>query len=159
MKGYLDTTNTSTTTVTVSDIPAEFGQYDVYVYIDGDATAGRAGNYTISSADGTRMATVSDTANWPVAAGGGAFTRANENAHDVSTTPGFTSGNFLVFTGMDDPSFTLTAQGSLAGASPPRAPINAIQIVQVPEPTAAGLTALGALALASRRRARRRATP
>ena len=156
MKGYLDTTNTSTTTVTVTDLPAEWTEYDVYVYIDGDATAGRAGNYTISTVtDGSKTATVSDTANWNLGTAGGAFTRANENANDMTTNPGFTSGNYLVFTGLHDLTFTLTAQGSLAGASPPRAPINAIQIVAtqvVPEPTSIGMLALGAMMLAARRK-------
>jgi hypothetical protein len=155
MKGYLDTTDVSVTTVSVSDLPAEWLEYDVYVYIDGDATAGRAGNYTITSAlDGTDTATVSDTANWDVAAGG-TFTRANENAHDLTTTPGFTSGNYLVFSGRHDLSFTLTAQGSLIGATPARAPINGIQVVAtrvVPEPASMTVLALGALGLAVRRR-------
>ena len=36
--------------MTVSDLPAQWAQYDVYVYyLDGDANAGRAGNYTITS--------------------------------------------------------------------------------------------------------------
>jgi hypothetical protein len=159
MKGYLDTTNTSSTIVEVSGVPAEWLAYDVYVYIDGDSNAGRAGNYTISSATGgTRTATVSDTANWNVAAAGGAYTRANENARDLTTDPGFTPGNYLVFTGLQDLSFTLTAQGSLAGASPPRAPINAIQLVAtevVPEPSSMAILALGALALGRNPRRRK----
>ena len=159
MKGYLDTSNTSTTSVTISGLPTEWLSYDVYVYIDGDSNGGRAGNYTITSAtDGTRTATVSDTANWNLAAAGGAFTRANENANDLTTDPGFTPGNYLVFTDMHDLSFTLTATGSLAGASPPRAPINAIQFVateMVPEPGSMTLLALGALALGGRRRGKR----
>jgi hypothetical protein len=159
MKGYLDTTNTSSTVVSVANLPAEWSEYDVYVYLDGDANAGRAGNYTITTAlDGTRTATVADTANWNVAAAGGTYSRANENASDLTTTPGFTAGNYLVFTGLTDPNFTLTAQGSLAGASPPRAPINAIQVVAtqvVPEPGSIALVAVGALMLASRHRRRR----
>jgi hypothetical protein len=152
MKGYLDTNDTSTTTVTVSDLPSTWAKYDVYVYLDGDASAGRAGNYTITSTgDGTDMATVSDTANWNVgAAAGGTFTRANENAHESSTTPGFTAGNYLVFPGRSDLSFTLMAQGSLAGALPPRAPINAIQLVAtqlIPEPGSLALLGFGAMLL------------
>jgi hypothetical protein len=153
MKGYLDTNNTSSTTVEVAGVPSDWLAYDVYVYLDGDASAGRAGNYTISSAtDGTRTATVADTANWNLATAGGAYIRANENARDLTTDPGFTPGNYLVFTDVHDLSFTLTAQGSQAGASPPRAPINAIQLVAtsvVPEPSAmTAMIALGAIALA-----------
>jgi hypothetical protein len=150
MKGYLDTNNTSSSTVTVADLPPQWLEYDVYVYLDGDASAGRAGNYTIASAgDGTDTASVSDTANWNLGmAAGGTFTRANENAHDLTTNPGFTPGNYLVFPGRHDLTFTLTAQGSLAGAFPPRAPINAIQLVVtrlVPEPGSLAILVAGAL--------------
>jgi hypothetical protein len=153
MKGYLDTNNTSATTVTVSDIPSTWAEYDVYVYLDGDANAGRAGNYTISSTnDGSDTATVSDTTNWTIAnPAGGTYTRANENAHESSTNPGFTPGNYLVFPSRSDLSFTLTAQGSFASALPPRAPINAIQLVAtrvIPEPGSVALLGLGALLLA-----------
>jgi hypothetical protein len=153
MKGYLDTNDTSASTVTVSDLPPSWAQYDVYLYLDGDANAGRAGNYTISSTnDGTDVATVSDTTNWTIAnPAGGTFTRANENAHESSTNPGFTPGNYVVFPGRSDLSFTLTAQGSLAGALPPRAPINAIQLVAtrlIPEPGSMVLFTLGAVLLA-----------
>lgn len=160
MKGYLDTTNTSITTVQIADLPAEWLEYDVYVYIDGDSNAGRAGNYTISSLlDGDDTATVSDTANWNLAMAGGTYTRANENASDLTTAPGFTPGNYLVFPGRHDLSFTLTAQGSQAGASPPRAPINAIQVVAtrvVPEPASIAILALGALMLVANPRRRSR---
>jgi hypothetical protein len=53
-----------------------------------------------------------------------------------------------VFPGRHDLSFTLTAQGSLAGALPPRAPINAIQLVAtrlIPEPGSIALLGLGAM--------------
>lgn len=152
MKGYLDTNDTSATTVTVDAIPATWTEYDVYVYFDGDSSAGRAGNYTIDSAtDGPDTATIIDTANWPVTlAGDGVFVRANENADEMTTAPGFTSGNYLVFPGRHDGSFTLTAQGSQAASFPPRAPINAIQIVAtqiIPEPGAIVLLGFGAMLL------------
>jgi hypothetical protein len=159
MKGYLDTNDTSATTVTVSDLPSTWAQYDVYIYLDGDANAGRAGNYTITStSDGTDAATMSDTANWAIATAGGTYTRANENAFESTTNPGFTPGNYLVFPGRHDRSFTLTAQGSLAGALPPRAPINAIQLVAtrlVPEPGSVALLGLGAILLVPSLRRRR----
>jgi hypothetical protein len=160
MKGYLDTNDTSMTTITVGSIPATWQKYDIYVYLDGDSNGGRAGNYTISSAiDGTMTTTVSDAANWDLATAGGAFTRANENAESMTTTPGFTPGNYVVFPGRTDLNFTLTSQGSYAGALPPRAPISAIQLVAtqvIPEPTSLSILALGALALGAR--ARRGAT-
>jgi hypothetical protein len=161
MKGYLDTNDTSVTTISVGSLPASWAKYDVYVYLDGDSNGGRAGNYTISSTnDGTKTATVSDAANWDIATAGGTFTRANENAEAMTTNPGLTPGNYVVFSGRTDLSFTLTAQGSFAGATPPRAPISAIQLVAtqlVPEPNALAILAAGALALGtgSRRRAKR----
>jgi hypothetical protein len=161
MKGYLDTNNTSITTVSIADLPAHWLEYDVYVYLDGDSSGGRGGNYTISSTtNGSKTATVTDTANWNLAVAGGLYTRANENAHDLTTTPGFTAGNYVVFPARTDLSFTLTAQGSLAAAVPPRAPINAIQIVAtkvVPEPSALAIVTLGAITLVPtlRRRASR----
>jgi hypothetical protein len=161
MKGYLDTNNTSTTTVNVTGLPAEWLEYDVYVYFDGDGTNGRAGNYTITSAtDGTKSATITDTANWNVGGvPGGTYTRANENAYELTTVPGSTAGNYLVFPGRSDLSFTLTTVGSLTGGAPPRAPINGIQLVAtqvIPEPSTWALVVLGCLGAAIVRR--RRAT-
>ena len=42
MKGYLDTNDTSSTTVSIADLPPQWLEYDVYVYFDGDSNAGRA---------------------------------------------------------------------------------------------------------------------
>jgi hypothetical protein len=160
MKGYLDTNDLTTTTVNVGAIPATWVKYDVYVYFDSDNAAGRAGNYTISSAnDGSKTATAIDLANWDVATAGGAFTRSNENAEALTTAPGYTTGNYLVFTGRTDSSFLLSAAGSAAGLSTQlRAPISAIQLVAtqlVPEPTSLSMLGLGALLVGAR--ARRRA--
>ena len=157
MKGYLDTNDTSTTTVEVADLPSQWLEYDVYVYFDGDSNAGRAGNYTISSTnDGSDTATITDTANWDLTmAAGGTFVRANENADEMTTTPGFTTGNYLVFPGRTDLSFTLTSQGSQAASFPPRAPINGIQLVVtrlIPEPSSFTIMLLGMLILGGCRR-------
>jgi autotransporter-associated beta strand protein len=112
MRGYLDTSNTSTTTVTVSGLPSVFttGSYSVYVYRDGDNGGNpTAGNYTIGST--TINATDNANSNF-----NGTFTQANNSA-----------GNYIVFTGLTGSSFTLTAQATNA-----RAPINGIQIVATP---------------------------
>lgn len=161
MKGYLDTNDTSSTTVSIADLPTEWAEYDVYVYFDGDSNAGRAGNYSISSTnDGSESVTVTDTANWNLGmAAGGTYNRANENAFELNTSPGFTTGNYLVFRGRRDLSFTLTSQGSQANSFPPRAPINAIQLVAtrlIPEPTSIAIMALGAIMLVPRLRRRLR---
>jgi hypothetical protein len=109
MKGYLDTTSSSTTTVTVSGLPAALASagYSIYVYRDGDnGTSAHSGSYKIGGT--TISATDSANTNF-----GGTFTQANNSA-----------GNYVVFANQTGTSFTLTAQPTLA-----RAPINGIQIV------------------------------
>src|SRR2546422_837916 len=63
MKGYLDTSNTSVTTVTVAGLAS--GSYDVYVYADGDnGGATRTGGYQISGSGITTTAVnLTDAAN------------------------------------------------------------------------------------------------
>ncbi|MEO8520797.1 MAG: hypothetical protein ABI603_05495 [Acidobacteriota bacterium] len=114
MKGYLDTTSASTTTVTVSGLPRRV--YDVYVYADGDNRSyTRSAAYTISGPGlTTTTRRLTDTANTNFAA---ALTPADEGA-----------GNYVAFT-VDGTDFTLTAT-PLAGSNPTlRAPVNGIQIV------------------------------
>jgi len=120
-KGYLDTTEFSTTTVNVAQIP--FALYDVYVYFDGDTALGRSGKYTI---DTSTLAPITqgeylDNANWPIAAGSGAFALAD--------APG-EAGNYALFRNLSGESFALTA--TPFGGPNPRAPVNAIQIVERP---------------------------
>jgi hypothetical protein len=116
MKGYLDTANTTTTTVNVSGLPSSASGYQVYVYADGDnLSATRAGVYTIS---GTGITTTSisltDTANTDF---NGTFTQANNSA-----------GNYIVFT-INAPAFTISATPGASTDAYPRALINGIQIV------------------------------
>jgi hypothetical protein len=109
MKGYLDTSASSTTTVTVSGLPASLasGGYSVYVYRDGDnGTSTHSGNYTI----GATTISATDSANTNFS---GTFTQASNSA-----------GNYVVFAGQTGTSFALTAKATNA-----RAPINGIQIV------------------------------
>ncbi|HEY8903072.1 MAG TPA: fibronectin type III domain-containing protein, partial [Chthoniobacterales bacterium] len=109
MKGYLDTTSSSTTTVTVSGLPSTLASagYSVYVYRDGDnGSSTHTGSYKV----GTTTITATDSANTNFS---GTFTQASNSA-----------GNYVVFTGQTGTSFTLTAQPTSA-----RAPINGIQIV------------------------------
>ncbi|MGB8540665.1 MAG: hypothetical protein WCD49_03410 [Candidatus Acidiferrales bacterium] len=116
MKGYLDTSSNSTTTVTVAGLPASSGGYQVYVYADGDnGSASRTGIYTISG-PGVTTSTISltDLANTNF---GGTFTLANNS-----------TGNYVVFT-VNATGFTLSATGGTASDGFPRAPINGIQIV------------------------------
>lgn len=113
--GYLDTTDASTTTVTVTNIP--YRNYLVYVYFDGDNT-GLYGTYT-AKAFGEETLTrtqARDNANWPVAAGGGEFAQAGEDG---------AAGNYVLFRGVTGGTLVVTA--TPAGGF--RAPINGIQIV------------------------------
>jgi hypothetical protein len=114
MKGYLDTTSASSTTVTVAGLPAR--AYDVYVYADGDNHAyARSGAYTISG-PGVSSSTIAltDAANVNF---GGTFTRASSSA-----------GNYVRFS-ITAGGFTVTAHPTTADGTTLRAPINAVQIV------------------------------
>ena len=116
-KGYLDTTDTSTTTVNITDIP--YLVYDAYVYFDGGNTTNLSGFYAVNDgvspvqSEGPYL----DSANWPIEDGGYAFIEAKK--------PGDT-GNVAAFTGLRGTSLTITATPDNR-----RAPINAIQIVAV----------------------------
>src|ERR1700733_4179595 len=116
MKGYLDTSSNSTTTVTVAGLPTSAGGYQVYVYADGDnGSATRTGIYTISGAGITTTSIdLTDAANTNFS---GTFTQANNS-----------TGNYVVFT-INAAGFTLSATGGAASDGFPRAPINGIQIV------------------------------
>lgn len=132
MRGYLDTTASSTTTITVTDVP--YAIYDVIVYSDNQAPS-HVGKYTIG------------TTSQYVTQQGSAF-----NGTFVEDTDGLGSGqgNYTVFHNITGNTFSL-----LAHAQAYRAPVNGIQIVAVPSPAAlpGGLALLG-LAAAGRRRRR-----
>jgi len=114
MRGYLDTSSTSQTTVTISGLRA--GSYDVYVYIDGDnKTYTRTASYRLTAAGGgDTVVGVTDTANVNF---DGTFTQA-------SGTP----GNYVKFAITGD-GFTLVATPVSGTNATLRAPVNAIQIV------------------------------
>jgi len=58
MNAYLDTTASSITTITVSNVP--YKSYKVIIYFDGDAQ-GRAGDYTVN---GSKKTGLRDEGNW-----------------------------------------------------------------------------------------------
>ncbi|MGB2754733.1 MAG: PEP-CTERM sorting domain-containing protein [Phycisphaerae bacterium] len=132
-------------TVIVSGLEPPFTThgYDVIVYFDGEnGSADWVTQYTIG-VDGTTIATVygrdaKDTVQWD-----GTFVQSFG-----ATAAAATAGNYVRFTGLTASSFTLTAT-PISGDGP----INAIQIVSVPEPTSLALLVLGAAAgLAARTR-------
>ncbi len=113
MKGYLDTSATSTTTVSVAGLVA--GTYDVYVYADGDnRTYWRSAAYSISG-PGIAASTVT-----LVDAAGANFSGSFATDDD--------GGNYVRFT-ITGSGFTLTATPLAGGNASFRAPVNGIQIV------------------------------
>ncbi len=114
MRGYLDTNNTSTTTVTVAGLLN--ASYDIYVYADGDnpTAATRKGTYRVAG----QSAVVTDT--------GG-----------VNFSTVFTLGSNYVKFSIVGTGFTLTATPGVSTDIYPRAPVNGIQIVPTgPAPVA-----------------------
>ena len=127
--------------------------YNLVLYVDGDGTNGRIGEYWLQNATGGHTSMTlggdltphifnNDTAN---------FSGVYDQISGASTSAaGADSGNYIVFTGLTADSFLLrTAEGA---GSPPRSPINGFQLVAVPEPSAVGLVGLAGLGLARRRR-------
>ena len=114
MLGYLDTSSTSETTVTVSGLPS--GSYDVYVYVDGDNHGyTRTANYRVTAA-GSGQALI------------GATDTANVNFSGTFMQASGTAGNYVKFAISGD-GFTLVATPSTGTNPTLRAPVNAIQIV------------------------------
>jgi hypothetical protein len=114
MQGYLDTTSTSTTTIAVSGLAQ--GNYDVYVYADGDNRGyARTAAYTISG-PGITATTIrlTDAANATFST---AFTQAASS-----------NGNYVKFK-ISATGFTLTATPVSGTNATLRAPVNGIQIV------------------------------
>ena len=128
MLGYLDTVG-GTTTVTVAGLPANADGYQVYVYADGDnGSATRTGAYQISG-PGITTSSV-NLIDEPDAYFSGTFTPANNSA-----------GNYVLFT-ITGTGFTITATPGASSDAYPRAPLNAIQIVeQAPTAPTFSLTA------------------
>ncbi len=103
MTGYLDTTDTSVTMVTVAGLDGLTTQaYSVYVYVNGGVT-NRGGTYTI----GAEAQDLIDTA-----------------AFDGSYVE---TENYLLFAGVTGDSFTLTATPTTPALF--RAPVNGIEVV------------------------------
>jgi hypothetical protein len=123
MKGYLDTDNTTTTTVSVTGLPSNAAGYQVYVYADGDnGSDSHTGSYTISGT-GITTTTISliDAPNTNFS---GTFTQGNNSA-----------GNYVVFTIPNVSGFTLSATPSASTSSYLRAPVNGMQIVPLGGPS------------------------
>jgi beta-glucanase (GH16 family) len=125
MKGYLDTTNTSVTRVTVAALP--LATYDIYVYVDGDNLAEtRTGAYGISGPGiASTSINLTDSASTNFNTN---FTQANNSA-----------GNYVKFSSITATGFTLTATPGSSSTATRRAPVNGLQIVPT-TPPAPGFT-------------------
>jgi beta-lactam-binding protein with PASTA domain len=131
MKGYLDSTNGSTTTVTVAGLVDR--AYDVYVYADGDNRAfDRSAAYTISGAGMVpTTGTLTDA--------------ANTNFETTFTLADDSNGNYVKFT-ITGTGFTVSATPLAPLVGTRRAPLNGIQIVPAapePVPSVIGVRFLG----------------
>ncbi|MDA1277721.1 MAG: PA14 domain-containing protein [Verrucomicrobia bacterium] len=126
MGGYLDTGAATTTTVTISGVDAGIAAagYDVYVYANGGVADGRAGAYRIVNA-----ATGEAITEYVLA------TSATAPTDYVQVPTGLAAGVYgagthIVFGGIKATSIRVeaTTADGLGAGSPPRAPINAIQL-------------------------------
>jgi hypothetical protein len=119
MVGYLDTSDPSTTTVSISGLPGALTSgYDVYVYMLGDTGATRGGGYRILDNAGTvlRDYQIGDAPSTPTA-----LTRDPGLSHDDK-------GTYLVFRSLTAANIVVEATTE-APYGMVRAPINAIQLV------------------------------
>jgi hypothetical protein len=126
MTGYLDTTEASTTSVALSNLPAELTAdgYDVYVYMLG-GVANKGGGYRITDATGNVLKGY--TLVQPPA-------KPTNYVEAPTASPNSTNniGTYVLFTGLSSPAITIqasTQNGLGFGSTAFRAPINAIQLV------------------------------
>jgi hypothetical protein len=168
MLGYIDTNDTSTTTVTISGLPASLTNqgYNVILYYDGDNGTGGTGQHRVGRYE------INGVSQWGRDAGdrfGGTFVQGqtlidpapgmsgaalDNQAAAVALVP---AGNYMVFGGLTAPDFTLNVQASVSAGTTNRAALNGMQIVAIPEPSSMALVAIGAVSVlgALTRRARR----
>jgi len=156
MKGYLDSSGvsgpyaSSTTTVTIANLPSSYvtSGYDVILYFDGlinvATTQDRVGRYRVFDGptnSGTMLGEIFGRDPAGVDFSGNYIQASGTSIASVS------AGNYVRFSGLHASTITVDAFGS--ADTVPRAPINGIQIVAIPEPCAAALAALGLVAGAS----------
>jgi hypothetical protein len=135
LKGYVDMVGGNPVTVNLAEIP--YAQYDIYIYMSAD-TAGREGYVTDTASTYFFSSYGSDA----ISGDNAVFVQATETS-DLGTNSAATYARFSGLTGTSQ-SLSVFAAGN--------AGIAGLQVVQVPEPSAAILGGLGMLALVRRRR-------
>ncbi len=152
--GYTNTSATVGTTVSIAGLGAEFTTpgYNVIVYLGGTDQQGVLSAIEVGAniGGGTNqwIRTVRPTENTFL--GLSSTTFATEPLAQASTT----DSNYIMFTGQTGSSFDLNVlKDPSSTATWSRAGIRGIQIVAIPEPSAALLGGLGLLGLLRRRRA------
>ncbi len=134
--------NVSLSTINITGLPSAYTSpgYSIYVYFD-DNNDGLGSK--IVASDGTTTYYGSNNGNYAQSSDP-AYVRA------TSTTPGtYTNGNYFLFEGLDAAAVNLTFSNPNAGE---RQAITGIQVVSIPEPSAALLGAFGLLGLLRCRR-------
>jgi hypothetical protein len=130
MTGYLDNDTGTTSHVMITGIPELLtagAGYDVYVYALGGVAAGRAGGYRIVDPAGAVLR------GYVLATSDTNPTTYKEVPQNLA--PGVHGvGTYIVFRGLKAPAITLeaTTAAPQGGGNPPRAPINAVQLVPSP---------------------------
>ena len=127
LSNYLDGGSGGPATVSLANVPYAF--YDVYIYTQRDGVA--TSDYNVDGVTKT------------VQVAGSGFYNANGFVLDTATT----TGDYLVFHGLSNAAPVLiSSQVNF------RSPIDAIQIVSVPEPASIGLLGITGLGVLARRR-------
>ena len=156
MNGYLDVSSSPGVTLSFTNLNSLTNglPYSVLVYTDGD-TSLRRSQFTLAGATtGNGTFFTEDNGNFP-----GNGTTANYVRSTATTDAAAEAltgiNNYVQFDGVTGNSFTLQAFGTNFVNGAARAPINGIQIVTVPEPTAlVGLIGGAGMLLGFRRRSR-----
>ncbi|MBI4657794.1 MAG: hypothetical protein HY735_02905, partial [Verrucomicrobia bacterium] len=125
MTGYLDTGNTTTTSVSLTNLPSQLttAGYDLYVYAHGGVSA-RGGGYRIL--DGATRAVLRDYVLAQAQANPTGFVQV-----PILPVPQYGPGNYLIFRGLTASSIIIEATTVVpfGFGSTPRAPINAVQLM------------------------------
>lgn len=146
MKGYLDSSGIGSSQPYVRLLNMPYALYDVVLYVDGDGTNGELGEYWIEDTGGNALTPHifgRDMYNF-----NGRFTQVPTSSTVQGSAP---IGNYIVFRSLT--AADIVVRGSQISGT--RSPINAIQLIETPEPGTMTLLGLGSVVALIRRRRRR----